>query len=66
MRVKHNILGKYGNSFRITPAHAGKTVKAIYQRDVNNGSPPLMRVKHQEVDLKAIDTGITPAHAGKT
>ena len=52
--------------YRITPAHAGKTISASTSAQVCAGSPPRMRGKLFPFGLCYRFVRITPAHAGKT
>ena len=66
MRGKPHSLCNFSESFRITPAHAGKTLSATAWRRLTLGSPPRMRGKPASWEFVMPLIGITPAHAGKT
>ena len=52
--------------YRITPAHAGKSLLFRSFRPLFLGSPPHMRGKEIQSRPNNPDNGITPAHAGKS
>ena len=52
--------------YRITPAYAGKSVRAVLRYAPFVGSPPHMRGKEKPVSLTNWAQGITPAYAGKS
>ena len=66
MRGKQFIKQPYHNSYRITPADAGKTNMFPYDEIIAQGSPPRMRGKRYSKRLREKKPGITPADAGKT
>ena len=66
MRGKQFIKQPYHNSYRITPADAGKTNMFPYDEIIAQGSPPRMRGKLLFGGACGIRYGITPADAGKT
>ena len=50
----------------ITPAHAGKSARILWEHFENMGSPPHMRGKEFPFLFAIVVTRITPAHAGKS
>ena len=66
MRGKPPRIALIGQLFRITPADAGKTVRAALGNAANAGSPPRMRGKLNLAPEGTVNLRITPADAGKT
>ena len=51
---------------RLTPAHAGKTVKSAGPSGARRGSSPLTRGKPERIISARLGNRLIPAHAGKT
>ena len=54
------------DTFRITPAYAGKSILQFMNGITTKGSPPRMRGKVSKYAAKPADYRITPAYAGKS
>ena len=66
MRGKDKLVRYMDDVTRITPAYAGKSVRATNDHGGGVGSPPRMRGKGLEQLEHRLGLRITPAYAGKS